>query len=111
VHPAEVGLLPPADERVVEAVLRVGVVGQRHLVELGVAGAVGELDQVDEHAGAGRRPGHLGQPAYVGHLELAALAAEPPGIGDVVLDGVGDRLGGHGMNPPSALSASVRRNQ
>ena len=39
VDPAEVGVLPPADERVVEAVLGLGVVGQRHLVELGARAA------------------------------------------------------------------------
>ncbi len=36
VHPAVLGVLPPADEGVVEPVLGLGVVDQRHLVELAV---------------------------------------------------------------------------
>ena len=65
VHPAEVRLLPPAEEGVVEPGLGLGVEGQRHLVDLGAARAVvvGDLDQVDHHpeavaaARAARRSG------------------------------------------------------
>ena len=73
-----VGHVHLGDQRVVEPVLRVGVDGQRELVELHVARVgVGELDEVDQHR---RTSADRTHPADVGDLERAALAAEPPRV-------------------------------
>ena len=75
VGPPHVGVLPPADERVVEPVLRVGVEHQRHLVEVAAAVVVGHLGQVDHDSGA--FVGDDAEPAYAGHAQPTTLAAEP----------------------------------
>jgi hypothetical protein len=75
VGPAGLGVLPPADERMVEPVLGLGVEGQRQLVLLDDAVVVGQLAQVDDHARTGLVD--HSEPAYVGHPETASLAAEP----------------------------------
>jgi hypothetical protein len=111
VDPAELGILPPPDEGVVEPVLGLGVVGEWELVDLQVTRPVRRLDQVDDHPCDVGRHRHLGQPAYSGHLEVAAFAPEPAGVGQIVLDGSAQRLGIHEMKPPSGSSGSVSRNQ
>ena len=104
VGPADLGVLPPADEGVVEPVLGVGVERQRHLVDLDVAVGVGHLGQVDDDARVllGDHP----EPAYVGHLAAAALAAEPAGA----LDEVGELppvVGGRDVAVLSVRMSSV----
>ena len=82
VGPADLGILPPADERMVEPVLRLGVESQRHLVQIHVAVRVGHLGEVDDDARV--LVGDDAQPAYAGHPWLPALAAEPAGSLDVL---------------------------
>jgi hypothetical protein len=84
VPPAVLGLLPPADEGVVEPSLRVGVERERQLVELLLPVVVAQGHEVhddDRLVRSGRVPDGP-EASYVGHLEPATLAAEPPGVGD-----------------------------
>jgi hypothetical protein len=79
----EVVVVPLADERVAQPVLRLGVVGERELVEIRLVGAVvGHLGELDRDAQAIGAVGQLAHPAYVAQGPLAALAAEPAGLAD-----------------------------
>jgi hypothetical protein len=104
---AELGLLPPADEGVVETVLALGVEGQRQLVELaGAVVVVDEGDDVDRRFG-GRAGLHPPQAPDVGDVERPSLAAEPARALDEGLQGV--EGSGHGALPSSVGRAN--RNQ
>ncbi len=130
------GVLAGPDERVLQPLLALGVVGQWHLVELlgGLAGAgflVADRHQLDADArvvlAAGRRGVEPAEPAYVGDGELAALAAEPACPADELLEradgGAGEPVGqgvvgaavsgiAHQDVPPAVSSTGRgRRNQ
>ena len=98
----DVGALPRAHQGVLEVLLRLGVVGQRQLVVLLLV-AVVEGDEVEVEAGLGP---DAAEAAEAGHLELAALAAEPAGLLDELLDGVVDAHAG-----ASSVAGRVNRNQ
>ncbi len=104
----EVVVLPLADVGVFEVLLRPGVVGQRQLVEVLAAFVVlvGDGGQLEDQ---GRIVGRVGleraEPAYVGHLERAALAAEPTCVCHELVQGTI-----HGA-PPSSEAGLVSRNQ
>jgi hypothetical protein len=51
----EVVVVPLADRGVLEALLVLGVVGQRQLVELGLASVIGQLGELDRDVQARRR--------------------------------------------------------
>ena len=104
---AVVLVVPLADERVGEAVLRLGVEGERELVVVGRPVVVGDLGEVDGHVEAVGCVGQLAHASYAGQGPLATLAAEPPGVVDQATElVVGD---GHPSTPETLLW--VRRSQ
>ena len=91
-HLAEVGVGPGADVRVLDALLRLGVVGDRHLVDLGGLVGVGDRDQLDPDRGPVLGAAEHGDPLDAGHGEVAPLAAEPAGGLEVGVQGVAHRV-------------------
>ena len=82
---AERRVVPLADQRVRQALLRLRVEGQRELVELALLaplGAVGHLGEVDRDPQPGRGVRELTDTAYAGQRPLATLPAEPAGLAD-----------------------------
>ena len=115
-------VVPRADQGVLEALLRLGVVRERHLVGLDLARLLAGVLQreqldADDRALLGV-PEHPG-PAYVDDGEVAALAAEPAGGQQVVVQradgvvvhvvppstGAADRLRGRQPEPVEAVGA------
>ena len=93
------------DQGMGEPVLWSGVDGERDLVELGLAGGIRDLGQVDHDRELGRRSRHGADAAQRAELPLAALAAEPAGAVDVVLQPVAHSC------PSSPGLPSIRRIQ
>ena len=104
---AVVVVVPLADEGVREAVLRLGVEGERELVVVRRAVVVGDLGEVDDHVEAVGCVGQLAHAAYAGQGPPATLAAEPAGLVDPAAEVVVGR--GHPSTPETLLS--VRRSQ
>ncbi len=103
VHGPEVGVLPLTDLGVLEAALRLGVVGDRDLVGLGLPVGVGEADQLDAHERGAVLLGRAerAEPAHVGDGRGPPLAAEPAGGLDELLE-----VGLHAPDTSSVVTGS-----
>ena len=100
-------VVPLADLRVGQPVLRLGVEGERELVVVGRAVGVGDLRQLDRDPQAVRRVGQLADTSYAGEGPLATLAAEPASLADPLAEVLEGRA--HPSTP--WVLGSVSRNQ
>ena len=78
----ELVVVPLADERVGDPLLRLGVERQRQLVEVGGPVVVRHLGELDRDAQAVGGVGQLADAAHARQRPVAPLAAEPAGLAD-----------------------------
>jgi len=82
VRAPELVVVPLADERVRDPLLRLGVERQRQLVEVGGPVVVRHLGELDRDPQALGGVGELTDAAHGRQRPVAPLAAEPPGLAD-----------------------------